>query len=77
MKPKNPNNRVSPQDAQLEGVVSMTSTTTQQQTQTMKLPPKDAQLQGVKPIKKNTTQKLNDNAQKKASKGKCATLMFT
>jgi hypothetical protein len=46
-KPTNPNSKVPPQDAQLQGVVSMASIHNNQ-TQTVKFPPQDAQLQGVK-----------------------------
>jgi hypothetical protein len=56
-KPTNPNSEVPPQDAQLQGVVSMASTIHNNQTQTVKLPPQDAQLQGVKPMVQYTTQK--------------------
>jgi hypothetical protein len=50
----NPNNEVPPQDAQLQGVVSL-APKHNNQTQTMKLPPQDAQLEGVKPMIQYTT----------------------
>jgi hypothetical protein len=55
-KPTNPNSEVPPQDAQLQGVISM-APIYNNQTQTMKLPPQDAQLQGVKPMVQYITQK--------------------
>jgi hypothetical protein len=71
-KPTNPNTEVPPQDAQLQGVVSMASIYNNQ-TQIVKLPPQDAQLQGAKPMVQYTTQKQRKVTKRKPPKGKCAT----
>jgi hypothetical protein len=88
-KPTNPNNEVPPQDAQLQGVVSMAST--QLQTQTVKCLHKMRNFKGLSKWLQNTIQrqmkvlkrrpprasaqlKMDKDKASKASKGKrCAT----